>query len=249
MMATTIATIALLVGASACDRLSAGERGGCSRDADCKGNRICVNGSCQESASPAPSPLTGVDPGQLLPRPAQAAGFEILRFDPQSLGADIRFEGNIVAGAAFRDRLGDNTVLLCRNAGNTQGMSLIRLRAYHYLRDAGGTRLLREVKDGDQPCEFSDVTGFASDSLRVGDQDADGTGEISFAYTVGCTNDPSPQAFKLLVLEGGEKYILRGQTRVMGQGGSFAADPPLASWPAALSSFAQSEWQRVLPGR
>ena len=49
--------------------------------------------------------------------------------------------------------------------------------------------------------------------------DADGVAELTFAYRTTCTSDVSPLTLKLLMLEQGAKYILRGSTRVDVGGG------------------------------
>ncbi|MFO0548398.1 MAG: hypothetical protein U0271_08430 [Polyangiaceae bacterium] len=282
---------------------------GCSKDTDCKNDRVCKGGECvapddppagsnkkkpRASASassatsapavasvppvtsvpteapapvastspppeptptvtqppPPPEPTPTLTPPPPPPQPTSTSrwvgSIELVPFT--SAPADMPFEGSLVKGANFRDRLGDNFVLLSRRAAiAADGASVIRLRVYHYLRDGAGSRLVREVKDGDQSCAFTDVTAFAADSLRVGDLDGDGVGDFSFAYTVGCSNEPLPEPFKLLVLESGDKYILRGTTVVQGYGGGYTPDPVSSQWPAGFFDFADKEWTRLLP--
>jgi len=61
----------------------------------------------------------------------------------------------------------------------------------------------------------------------------------------------SPKGRKVVVLENGEKWILRGQSRVDpggGQrlGGTFTPDPPQKKWPKTLHDHAVDVWQRLV---
>ena len=111
-------------------------------------------------------------------------------------------------GLQFEDGAGTNFVLLRRRANNQGGAALL---ADHVVYPNSRERLvLREVRDGVSECEVDMVAEFVSESLQVTDFDDDGYDEVSFAYRLNCSGDPSPDEQKLLVLEEGKKYILRG---------------------------------------
>jgi hypothetical protein len=106
----------------------------------------------------------------------------------------------------------------------------------------------------DEKCDYDNVTGFAEGSLQITDVDGDGVGEITFAYRVGCVSDMSPVTLKLLVLEGGEKYIIRGTTVIdFGDGdrvgGDKNVDASLKKAPAAIREHADAQWARVVTSR
>jgi hypothetical protein len=69
--------------------------------------------------------------------------------------------------------------------------------------------------------------------------------DVTFAYELGCRGVIQPNAYKLLVVEDGTKYIFRGFTRLRddnpdGTSGTFAATPAGERWPKALLAHAQA---------
>ncbi|MEZ4365721.1 MAG: hypothetical protein R2939_05470 [Kofleriaceae bacterium] len=155
----------------------------------------------------------------------------------------------LVEGVAFTDSAGENLALLTR-----RGKDPIALVAYHVVRDAaGGERVLREVKDqadcSDDGGDAENATGYRPGSLRVTDLDGDGVGEVSFTYDVGCRyGDAELTTGKTLVLEGGDKYIIRvepggdagygGDVGYGGGGGRPSIEPAADKWPEAFLTMA-----------
>jgi hypothetical protein len=124
-----------------------------------------------------------------------------------------------------------------------------RLRADLFTTKGGTTRRVRTVTDGVENCEFDSYTEFHKGLPEVTDADGDGIGEVLFGYSVGCISDVSPVDFKLLALEGADKYILRGETYTSretaphaGPLAKTAAEPAFGSWPAGLRTEAEQRW-------
>lgn len=85
---------------------------------------------------------------------------------------------------------------------------------------AGKTNLVRSVKEAAVDCYEHSQAEF-DEPITVDDVDGDGRGELTFSYTTGCHLDslaPPPVTRKLLVLEGQDKHILRGETTVKNNG-------------------------------
>jgi hypothetical protein len=83
------------------------------------------------------------------------------------------------------------------------------------------------------------------------DLDNDNYGEITFAYIKTCTSDVSPMTLKLLTLENGEKYIIRGSTRIDWgdgdvSGGEKNIDPSFKNGPSVFLSNANKIWKMLL---
>lgn len=78
----------------------------------------------------------------------------------------------------------------------------------------GKFKRVREVRELANACRFDLTNEVRETSVQVTDLDNDGIGELTFAYVTGCRSDVSPQTMKLLVLEGPDKHILRGSTRI-----------------------------------
>ena len=115
---------------------------------------------------------------------------------------------------------------------------------------AGALKELRLVQDASTDCADADIQAdFVADSIRVTDEDADGKVELSFAYDLNCTTDVSPSTRKLLVLEQGDKHILRGTARVQISesekiGGDFKAEGFKGQ--PKLDAFAKARWAALL---
>lgn len=138
--------------------------------------------------------------------------------------------GGTGPAVGFTDANGRNLVVIsARGAGRT-----VTLTADHLVLAGGSRRLLRHVQDGVAACGFDVTAAFVPGSLQVADRTADGLGEVTFAYLTACRSDVSPSALKLLVLQNGAKYILRGETDMSFAGGPSpsppTAEPAAARW-------------------
>lgn len=67
-----------------------------------------------------------------------------------------------------------------------------------------------KIYDLIENCPVDHFVKFNSDSFEVTDLDNDGVKEFSFIYTLACKGDISNSQMKLILIEGGEKYKIRG---------------------------------------
>lgn len=182
------------------------------------------------SASP---PAARHAPDSPTPRPNAAAPAGLSGVSPMPRSAALSLAGLPAGGSGpavrFTDTNGRNVVVLSvRGSGRT-----VTLTADHVLVAANGTRrVLRHVQDGVSACDFDVTAGFLPGSLKVADRNADGLGEVTFAYDTACRSDVSPATLKLLVLQNGSKYILRGETDMSFAGGPTPAPPTAEPAPA-----------------
>ncbi len=196
------------------------------------------------AASPA-----GAEPPRLLPLSAA------------SLPKALLPPGTWLRGHSFQDRNGENLVVFTRveqrrpaQGGRDPEVSRF-LYVRHYARSATtAPRLLREVKDKVERCELDASLELLADAIGVSDLDGDGVAELSFAYKLGCRSDVSPITLKLLLLEGGAKHILRGETRVKVSaservGGKHTVDPAFRRAPPAFLAHALRLWSKVVEER
>jgi hypothetical protein len=165
----------------------------------------------------------------------------------------LEVDGAVERVHGFTDANGENVVVFSsRDTPRKDDAKTRELFVRHYATKAGEKpKQLRLVRDRVDDCPFDLTAKFDPRALGVTDLDGDGVGELTFAYTVGCRSDVSPLPLKLLVLENGEKYILRGETRVEhapGEkaGGKEKPDPAAKKWPAGFLDHARAVWARVV---
>jgi hypothetical protein len=207
---------------------------------------------------PAPTTTTGSAPGSTRQATVRASAVA----DP---GAALRAIGQRVPGSArgavrYSDALGDNLVVLSVLAERKPSLQVIgersdwiTLYAHQYVTSGGRTRLVRTVTDGVQDCTVDHQAEFAPRTPEVSDVDGDGVGEVLFGYTVGCHGDISPVRAKLLLLEGGDKYIMRGESYSTPGTGRYALgrlplgapEPAWSAWPKRARTLAERHWDQV----
>ena len=181
--------------------------------------------------------------------PPPAVAVEQVPFTPDLIRPEMVYTGTREQGIAWTDATGLHVALFTRETVTTEEpdyASSVTLRVYHYRVQGETVERLREVRDFTLDCEFDNMAAFVPAAVGVTDLDANGQGELSFAYYLGCTSDVSPLPFKLLLLEGGSKYIIRGAVAPAGmEGGEQVPDPAFATAPAAFLAHAQQMWTQV----
>lgn len=201
----------------------------------------------------APHPIASDEGAPDEPAPPPFAPvkkpFAVTKFDAKALPPGAKIDGTLEGALAWTDAFGDNVALFTRREVKEKAGSSVFLRVHHWA-SSGGWKLLREIKDQSERCEFDNVTAFRRASFDVDDTDRNGVGELRFAYVVDCVSDVSPQTAKLIVLEGGAKSILRGSTLIMdGQesyGGTYTPDPAAAKWKPKLLEAAKGAWRATI---
>jgi hypothetical protein len=167
-----------------------------------------------------------------------------------ALPAGVKPSAALEHAEMFTDKNGTNYVLFSAK----RDKHTVELFVDHYALAAGGQpKLLRNVKELVEDCEEDLTAQFHDAATGVTDLDGDGYGEVTFAYQVGCRGDVSPDDYKLLLLENGDKYILRGTTKIATHddsqgptaGGDFKPDPAKGKWPAAFYKHATDLWKQT----
>lgn len=116
--------------------------------------------------------------------------------------SDVSFEGSVVHKISWKDKNGENLALFTKTED--------RLWVYHYAFPKGVAKLIRKVQDNELDCPLDMSLFFVNESITVTDLDANNLGELSFMYKKGCRGDVRPLDVKLLLIENGDKYIMRG---------------------------------------
>lgn len=187
----------------------------------------------------------------LAPRIVDAQQLEVRRLAPREVPRGVSVRGTVESARQWRDRLGDNLLVLTRTAEVWNGDERSReMYAYHYVREGGGYRLLWQTTDFVRDCPVDIVLDYVPGSLQVTDVDADGTAETSYVYFQACKGGVDPSGMKLILHEGAAKYAVRGSTdmRHLGPGyppPEMRMDAALRQVPA-LRAYAERQWRRFV---
>jgi len=160
----------------------------------------------------------------------------------------------------FVDKNGTNYVLVSTHAESKNGGTVGPSNSSYLYVDpwvvpkGGKPRNLLPVRDFVVDCVMGDPSvKFHEDSFAVTDLDNNGVAELTFGYQLGdCASDVRPTTYKVMLIDNGTKYILRGKTRVkMGNhgetaGGDFTPDPVEAKWPPAFFTFVKNTWAKTV---
>tara|TARA_B110000977_G_scaffold195105_1_gene272925 strand:- start:695 stop:1636 length:942 start_codon:yes stop_codon:yes gene_type:complete len=167
-----------------------------------------------------------------------ASSFKVLdvsKYNPEKLP----HQGQISFKRIWHDLNGENIVLFT--------LKNYELFVYHYVIKNDIVRQLRKVYDIEADCEYDLSLYFIDSSIVISDLDQDNYGEITFAYRKACRSDVSSSAMKLLTLENGEKYIIRGTTKISLPGYSEESqkkiDPSFYNAPHPFLTNANRIWQ------
>lgn len=194
----------------------------------------------------------------IVPEAAPAQDLAARRLAAGQVPPAARFVGRFEAGRQWRDRNGENLLILTRTpetwapapdefSDDVRGREL---HAYHYISAGAAYRLLWHTVDFIRQCGEDVDLRFAPGSLRITDVDADGIAESSFVYSLGCRGGVDPLDLKLILHEGAAKYAIRGFTDLRELSPDYPApewtlDPALARNPA-LRAFAERQWRRFV---
>ena len=151
------------------------------------------------------------------------------------------YDGKIVTKRIWQDSNSDNIALFTQKENE--------LFVYHFVSNSDSIKLLRRIYDFEEDCDFDLTLEFIENSIGITDLDNNNFGEITFAYKKACISDVSPKDLKLIMLENGNKFIIRGQTLVdLGDvkiGGDKNIDPSFENAPDNFLPHANKLWASI----
>ncbi len=170
-----------------------------------------------------------------------SATSKVLRTDGAALNVEeFPRTGELQRVLSWTDKYGTNAVVFSRQKRGKTGAALVA--SHGRLEGDGSWTIVREFKEVIETCEFDLILEPYVGDWSVTDLDNDGVGEATFAWNADCVSDVSPTIYKLLMTEDGNKYTLRGYTRVGEFGGDFKADPEFQKAPAGFQAHAEKTW-------
>lgn len=165
--------------------------------------------------------------------------------------AALKPKGAVDLAWKWKDKNGDN--YLVTSSRDTQGDSdrSSYLYVVHGACQGASCRTLRLVKDLVEQCSEDITLDFDPGTVTVTDLDANGYSEVAFVYRLSCRGDISPNDQKLMLLENGQKYAVRGSEKAVIDGkrigGEMKPDPAFKKAPAAFLDHARALWKKYTP--
>ncbi len=153
---------------------------------------------------------------------------EMLKFDPSIVNKLSGIEGDLLYGYKWKDKAGLNLLIFTREEKfvpwpdaeyDDMGDNFVYLKAYHFSGTDDSYSLVRLVQDGEtEGCgspPFALECDFFEKSISITDLNKNGYAEATFMYYNLCSSELSPIPTKLMMLENGEKYAIRGNSYIV----------------------------------
>lgn len=185
---------------------------------------------------------------------ASAQKIELTNLETSQLPKGISYLGKIKTAVRWTDNLGDN-IVITTETGDIQSKSELSddykdaaLYAYHFLIFEDSVRQTWRVKDFVNECPMDIEANFIQNTFQVTDLNKDGVGEVWLMYIVACRSDVSPADMKIIMYQNGQKFAMRGQTKVEPSKGSFIGgeykfDKAFNEGPPEFRDFAKKMWK------
>ncbi len=188
--------------------------------------------------------------------------FEELIFDANKLSDEektinqTKVAGKILTGKRWQDANGMNIVFFSevKSEKSAQefppdGARTVEFHIYHFKKSDKEYELVREVSDFEKDCWADNRAKLDTKNITITDIDKNNFGEITFTYRLGCSSELSPDGLKLIMLENGKKYAIRGNTLVnYGQetsGGKTNIDTSFNNAPESFLAHAKEIWEKA----
>lgn len=156
------------------------------------------------------------------------------------------YKGKVKKAFTWNDKNGDNYFIYTVQEEIQEYPISKEIYCYHYKKKGEKILLVRMTYDFIKQCAFDLTLKVMDDSFYIYDLDNDGYMEITYVYKLSCKSDVSPDEMKLIMLENGEKYAIRGYETMLFQGGMLrgkkTVDVAFKKAPKEFLVFAQMLW-------
>jgi hypothetical protein len=118
-----------------------------------------------------------------------------------------------------------------------------------FSRRAGEYTRIQLIKEVVNPCELDLFAAFIPESIGLTNLDDDAQGELTFGYVAACMGGMDPRPMKVLMLEGKDKFALRGTQAIDAGAGLEGGDfrPDFKKAPPAFLAHAKQVWAKAQP--
>lgn len=186
----------------------------------------------------------------------------ITKIDSSQLPKAIKYEGFIKNAIRWKDKLGDNIVILTetgifRNEKIEHESDYSKdaaLYGYHFIIKNNDATQTWRVYDYINDCPVDIVTSFVKNTFEITDLNKNGIAEIWLMYKTACHGDVSPSEMKIIMYEGKKKFAMRGENKVQTgiddnnekifEGGGYKSDDAFENGPKVFKNFAENLWNK-----
>lgn len=158
------------------------------------------------------------DDGTLTTAQSRSSGegrteIEVRNLSENELPTEVAFAGEFVQAKQWRDDKGTNVYVAYRREGEQTKYEVNNLELFaKQVSISGEKKVVWDIYDFVRDCGNLDHSlGLEEDATSVTDLDADGVAETTLVYTKFCGGGLSAADLKVLMMEGDEKYGLRGK--------------------------------------
>lgn len=184
----------------------------------------CVNSNTNSTSSKANEKFTSLESidKQNQDKDVKTEKKEKFLFELQTnneLPKDLPFDGKLFDYKVWKDQNGFNYAVLSLTeiVENDNGEFSNTIYGYHFIKNADETYTIKRKVQDFFKCQFEEIKhglSIIKESFTITDLDENNYGEISFIYWFYCSMDLSWADAKLMLLENGNKYPIRGTTYV-----------------------------------
>ncbi len=212
---------------------------------------VLLLGACQESAEEPES-----KENNKVNETERKQKFRSLPIEVKAI-PDTLSKGDIIEARRWLDENGENLLILSivttEEEDSVFGELITNkgLFVSHYKKEYKEYVLVRKVKDFQQACMLDNLLEFCEMPVSITDLDTNGYAEVIFVYRNACLSDVSPQTMKLILLENGEKYAIRGTTQVVYDkkkgyvGGEMHIDKLFEALSPRILKYAKQQWTKA----
>lgn len=144
-----------------------------------------------------------------------------VKLDKASIPAGVKYTGKIIEAVKYTDADGEHIVLTTETGitdskgKDSDGLRQAALYAYSYLIKDGKPALSWQVRDFSVDCPVDVLAEYVPGTFAVTDLNKNNKAEVWLMYRIACRGDVSPASMKIIMYEGGKKYALRGEAKVL----------------------------------
>lgn len=187
---------------------------------------------------------------------------DVRRVEVSGLPKEIKSLPDITLALRWTDSVGDNVVVTTQKSflppddgdlsdGRPLHRDFHKLTAapftYHFLLRNDSALLWRKVDGTGVGCDVKAKGNRVKSSMVVTDLNKDRVAELWFIIKALCQEDQAPNAMKMIMHTGNQRYVVSGTSVLRGEepkGGQYYLDPALQKAPEEFRRYAVQLWKR-----